>query len=309
MDKMLPGGITRDPFEVPGVHQRIAMDAHEGRTEFLLERLERILDEVFACLVLDGGVFLVGLEAQHFLDRDQLEAVAAAHADVRAAGFFARGAGHLLQLRTRETPGLAERGTQLLGADGFQQVRDGLGLEGLQGIFVERGDEDHRRWLGHRRKLACDFESVDAWHAHVQQHDVGRLLIADLERAPAVLGLGGHLESFDLRQHRTQQRACRRLVVDDEHTEAHARRTASTGWNGNRKVTMYSSSNRPAFTVERSPYMRSMRSLMFASARRLPSRMVRFAAGNGLRTTIVIMPLLNSPTTVTTPPSGRGSMP
>ena len=43
---------------------------------------------------------------------------------------------------------------------------------------------------------------------------------------------------------------------------------------------------------------------MLASARRLPSRIVRFAAGTGLRTTMVIMPLLNSPVTVTTPPSG-----
>ena len=45
--------------------------------------LQRVFDEVLALQVFDRGVFLVGLEAEHFFDRNQLESVAAAHADVR----------------------------------------------------------------------------------------------------------------------------------------------------------------------------------------------------------------------------------
>ena len=143
--------------------------------------------------------------------------------------------------------GLVERGAQLLGADRLQQIGDGLGLEGLQRVFVEGGDEYHRRRLGQRGELARDFEAVDARHAHVEQHDVGLQPVADLERALAVLGLAGDLETPDLLQHGAQPLARRRLVVDDEHAETHAWRAASAGWNGKRSVTMYSSSKRPAF--------------------------------------------------------------
>src|SRR5690349_1000746 len=151
------------------------------------------------------------------------------------------------------------------------------------------------------------FEAVDAGHAHVQQHDVGREPVDHVDRLLTVAGLARHFEFAGLHDHGAQALPRRGLVVDDEHAKAHAGGVEEV--NGKRSVTMYSSSKRPAFTVAHSPYMRSSRSLMFASARRFPSRIVRLAAGRGLRTTMVTMPLLNSPVTVTTPPSARGSMP
>ena len=78
-----------------------------------------------------------------------LQAVAAAHADVRAPrrSRARRPPPAAVAARVRR-PALRERGAQLLGADRLQQIGDGLGLEGLQRVFVEGGGEDHRRRLG-----------------------------------------------------------------------------------------------------------------------------------------------------------------
>ena len=137
--------------------------------------------------------------------------------------------------------GLGERGAQLLGADRLQQIGDGLGVEGLQRVFVERGGEDHRRRLGQRRQVARHLEPVDARHAHVEQHDVGRELVDHVDGLLAIAGFPGDFEFAGLRQHRTQAFARRRLVIDDEHAQVHFE-SALTGVavNGKRSVTMYS---------------------------------------------------------------------
>ena len=93
--------------------------------EFLFQRLQRILDQVFAVQVLDRGVFLVGVKIEHVLDGNELEAVAAAHADVQCGARLSRAAlATCCSCGRVSRAGLAERGAQFLGADGLQQVGD-----------------------------------------------------------------------------------------------------------------------------------------------------------------------------------------
>src|SRR5690349_5943420 len=307
MHEVLATGVARDAFEISRVHERVAVNAHEARCELFLQRLQRVFDEVFALLVFDRRVLLIGLEAVDVFDRNQFESVAPANADMRALRRDVGGDSHLLELRTRQAFGLCQRGAQFLRTYRLQQVGHGFRIERLECVFVEGGGEDHRRRRDQGREMSGHFETIDAGHANVQQHDVRRQPVDHVDGLLSVARLARDLEFAGLHDQRAKALARRRLVVDDEYAQAHA--PGTEGVNGNRSVTMYSSSKRPAFTVARSPYMRSSRSLMFASARRFPSRIVRLAAGRGLRTTMVTMPLLNSPVTVTTPPSARGSMP
>ena len=50
---MLAARIARDALQVTCVHDGIAMNAHEACRELFFQRLERILDEVFAFQVFD----------------------------------------------------------------------------------------------------------------------------------------------------------------------------------------------------------------------------------------------------------------
>src|SRR3954469_8512694 len=65
--EMLAAGIASDAFQVPCIHQCVTVDAHEARGKFLFEDLQRIVDEILALQMPHRGVFLVGMEAQHFL--------------------------------------------------------------------------------------------------------------------------------------------------------------------------------------------------------------------------------------------------
>ena len=186
-----------------------------------------------------------------------------------------RGGRHLLQLRARQPFGLGQRGAQLLGANRLQQIGHGFGIERLQRVLVESGGEDDGRGRGQRGEMSRHFQPVDAGHAHVEQHDVGRQPVDHVDRLFAIAGFTRDIEFAGFREHGAQTLARRRFVIDDEDAQAHAARDGRAV-NGKRSVTMYSSSKRPDFTVARSPYIRSSRSLMLASARRLPSRTVRF---------------------------------
>ena len=64
-----------------------------------------------------------------------------------------------------------DRGVQPLARKGLHQVVDRVGLERLQGVAVEGGDEDDRREvLGLDARQ--DAEAVEARHLHVEEHEV-----------------------------------------------------------------------------------------------------------------------------------------
>ena len=67
-----------------------------------------------------------------------------------------------------------ERGRQPLGPHRLDQVIDRRGVERRQRVRIEGGAEHHRRARFERGQVARRFQSVDAGHDDVQQHQVGR---------------------------------------------------------------------------------------------------------------------------------------
>jgi hypothetical protein len=190
--------------------------AHERCAELALEQPQGILDQVLAAQVPHGGVFLVGEEVLHLLQRDQAQPVAPPCGDVTAAR---AGRGECLQLRTGEAAGTGEGGGELLLAHRFQQVADGVRVEGFDRVLIVGGGEDHRRRLLQHVQVARGLEPVHAGHAHIEQHHIGREVVGVAERLGAVGGLADHLDVTDLGEQAAQPLACRRLVIDDQHLQ------------------------------------------------------------------------------------------
>src|SRR5205807_3844908 len=104
--------VAVDVLEVTYAHEGIAVDAHERRAELVLERAQRVLDQVLALHMPHRRVLLLGEEELHVLDRNEPQAVAMPSRDVRAPRTRACRR-QLLQLRTGQAPGMQQRGGQL----------------------------------------------------------------------------------------------------------------------------------------------------------------------------------------------------
>ena len=87
--------------------------------------------------------------------------------------------------------------------------------------------------------MARHFQAIDAGHAHVEQHDVGRQPVDHVDGLLAIARFAGDFEFAGFREHGAQALARRRLVVDDEHAQAHAEPATGVAVNGKRSVTMY----------------------------------------------------------------------
>src|SRR5580704_6738291 len=74
--EVLTVGSALDALEVFNAHQRVAVDAYERRAELALQQPQRILDQILAVQVTDGGVFLIGEEVLHLFDGDQPQTLA-----------------------------------------------------------------------------------------------------------------------------------------------------------------------------------------------------------------------------------------
>src|SRR5688572_5639185 len=128
-------GVALERLHVRDRDERIAMDAHEARGEFLLERLQRLLDEFLAAGMAQRRVFLLGDEAGDVRDRDEPELVARAHGDARA-----HAAGALRdarELRARRAPRAVEGLLQLVRAHRLQEVAGRLRVEGRERVLIE----------------------------------------------------------------------------------------------------------------------------------------------------------------------------
>ncbi len=65
------------------------------------------------------------------------------------------------------------------------------------------------------RQMAGYFQSVDARHGDIQQHQVGLGLRADLQGVVAIGSLANHIHPRKLGQQRAQTLACQWLVIGD----------------------------------------------------------------------------------------------
>ena len=88
---------------------------------------------------------------------------------------------------------------QALVLDRFQQVVEGMRLEGLDRVVVEGGDEDNGRQIA-AGQGAQHVEAVHAGHLDIEKHQVGIALPDDLQCFAPVGGLGNDLDVTDIAQ-------------------------------------------------------------------------------------------------------------
>lgn len=131
--------------------------------------------------------------------------------------------------------------------DGLRDVVDGAGLEGAEFLLglVERGHEEHRHVAGMRVSLEtlAGGDAVHAGHHKIEEHDVGRGVFEERERAAAALGDEDFVAGFGERIE--QERKVGGGVVDDE--------------DATRVGTAHGDGERPEWARSRSSRMRSMR--------------------------------------------------
>ena len=162
------------------------MDANEIRRELERERAQGLVDEVAAAAVANRHVLLVRGEVVDVVDRYQPQVLAQPRTDLRPATSEPGAFRDPEQLRHGETSRLADRLGELLAAHGLQQVPDRLGLEGLEGVLVVCGREDHRGWLLEHGEMPRGLDPVHARHADVEQDHVGIELLTEPERLQPV---------------------------------------------------------------------------------------------------------------------------
>ncbi len=111
-------------------------------------------------------------------------------------------------------------GVQPLARKGLHEVVDRVGLERLQGVAVEGGDEDDRgEVLGLDARQ--DAEAVEARHLHVEEHEV-RLPLADrLHGLEAVAALTDDLDVGFVLEPVAHPLARQRFIVDDQGPDFH----------------------------------------------------------------------------------------
>ena len=182
---------------------------------------QRLVKQVFAFDRACRDVLEVGLEIKHFGDRHQQQAAAllAGEMGAPAAAHGLADTVEQLRLERRLSGRLVQRGEQALGADRFQQVIDGVEIEGLHCVVVVgRGEHDGRR-PGQGAEVAGQLDAVHARHADVGEHDVDRLLAQEIEGGEAVHRFADDCArqlAGQIAEQFAQAGARQRLVVDDE---------------------------------------------------------------------------------------------
>ena len=123
-----------------------------------------------------------------------------------------------LEMRAR----VLERLPKAVAAERLQQVVERVHLERAERVLVVGGDEDDRRHLLGTDGLD-DAEAVDTGHLHVEEHQVGHLVLNRRDGLRAVAALAHHFDVVLLLQQRQHALARDRLVVDDQGSDpAHA---------------------------------------------------------------------------------------
>ena len=143
--------------------------------------------------------------------------------------------GERRQLRLGETRRPLQSVGESLLAHGLEQVADGLRIEGTQGVFVVRRDENHRWRLLEPAQVLRRLDSIHARHADIHQHDVRRQPANQGDRFGAVARFARAFAPVQLLDQAFQAVTRRRLVVDDQ--DLHAGTSAVGSTIGNVRVT------------------------------------------------------------------------
>ena len=123
-------------------------------------------------------------------------------------------------LGAHPAPGTGERLLEPAGVDRLQQVVDRVDLERLDGVFVEGRDEyEHRRLLRAFDEPPRHFESAEAGHLDVEEHEVRLVLLDCGQCLQAVARVRHDLHIVQLLELVAQLVAGELLVVHDHHSQ------------------------------------------------------------------------------------------
>ncbi len=103
------------------------------------------------------------------------------------------------------------------GALGHVSRRAGLQQPCGKRVFFAHRDRHHLHVGVAADELARGFQSADAGHLDVHQHDIGFQLAGLLQRLFAGLGLSHHLQAFNVGQHARDTCPNQIVVIDNQH--------------------------------------------------------------------------------------------
>jgi hypothetical protein len=192
----------------------------DGGVEPRDEILQRRRDQRLAGRRDDGDVLVVGAEVADLVDGDEVDLASLQHRDPLQP-LAARAALQLLEKRAevggrlaQSRTDAAERLREAAGLDRLEQVVDRALLERLDGVLIERGDEDD---VAPGTGDARDFDAREAWHLHVEEKHLGASRLDLAQRRDAVVH---RLEDAQLgpqaRQLLAQFGGEQRLVFNDQ---------------------------------------------------------------------------------------------
>ncbi len=102
----------------------------------------------------------------------------------------------------------------------FQQVIDGVGVEGFERVLVVGGDEDDSGKMQGRDGFE-DAEAIGAGHLHVEKDEIGAVLGDGADGGGAVSAIGDDVEAAIGRQQREYPPARQGFVVHDQSAYGH----------------------------------------------------------------------------------------
>ena len=120
-----------------------------------------------------------------------------------------------------------QRGGEALGPHRLDEVVDRRGFEGRQRVRVVGGAEHHGRARFERGEVARGLQPVDARHRDVEQHEVGMVLRARMQRFAPIARFGDQFDPGLFGEQVAQAFAREGFVVGDQHS--HDRPPAGSG--------------------------------------------------------------------------------
>ena len=141
-------------------------------------------------------------------------------ADARRRGPFVAGD----PVGRHAAPGSLNRDRQPSWLHRLQQVVDGVDLEGLDCMLIERGDEDDVGTRSAVQHAPRHLEAGQTRHLDVQQHEVGLQAGNHIERFGTVTRLADDVDAPDLAEQIAELVARQLLVVHEYGSEIHLRR-------------------------------------------------------------------------------------
>src|SRR5258708_3964556 len=205
-----------------------AVDLPElGRVELDEELADGLPDERLRLAGHQPRVFVVRLEEENLLDRDQAHVRAHRGLDpaqvLGGAAAEARGEALDQVLDPRRARGEAllqpaDGEPEPLLVEGLEHVVDCAALEGLDRVLVVGGDEDH---VGPGADRARRLQAIDTRHVDVEEEELRAVVLEDLQHVAAVLHLAHDRElGPETREARAQLRAQQRLIVGNDGADA-----------------------------------------------------------------------------------------